>query len=118
MKNKKYKSYKNYNYDKKILAVSGVLAASWILGLRLWPWGEALPGLVYLLRTLVYFWLIWKAKEIFEGVRRWIPAAMAGFLILGLGQYMFLPDMRFLLRYGWDEHYWRLIGTVLCFCRT
>jgi len=21
--------------------------------------------------------------------------------------------MRFLLRYGWDEHYWRLIGTVL-----
>ena len=70
-------------------------------------------GLLYLMRTLVYFWLIWRAKEIFMGVRRWVPAAMAAFLILGLGQYVFLPDMRFLLRYGWDEHYWRLIGTVL-----
>ncbi len=42
-----------------------------------------------------------------------MPAAMAVFLILGLGQYAFLPDMRFLLRYGWDEHYWRLVGSVL-----
>src|SRR3989338_6680935 len=37
-----------------------------------------------------------------------------GFFVgLGLGQYIFLPDTRFLLSYGWDEHYWRLIGTVL-----
>ncbi len=113
IKNKRYKSYKNYNQNKKILAIGGILIGSWVLGLRLWTWGEAAAGLLYLLRILVYFWLIWRAEEIFREVKKWIPAAMAVFLVLGLGQYAFLPDMRFLLRYGWDEHYWRLVGTVL-----
>jgi O-antigen ligase len=111
MMNKNYKNYIHKN--KKILAIAGVLATSWVLGLRLWSAGEALPGLLYLLRTLIYFWLIYRADEIFGQVRRWIPAALGAFLVLGLGQYVFLPDTRFLLRYGWDEHYWRLIGTVL-----
>ena len=62
---------------RAIPVIAGVLAASWILGLRLWLVGEATVGLLYLMRTLVYFWLIWRAKEIFMGVRRWVPAAMA-----------------------------------------
>ncbi len=31
--------------------------------------------------------------------------------IFGLIQYLFLPDTRFLESYGWDPHYYRLIGT-------
>ncbi len=32
--------------------------------------------------------------------------------VLGVLQYLFIPDTRFLLILGWDEHYYRLIGTV------
>ncbi|HNP89370.1 MAG TPA: O-antigen ligase family protein, partial [Candidatus Woesebacteria bacterium] len=30
---------------------------------------------------------------------------------IGLGQYLFLPDTRFLLSSGWDDHYFRVIGS-------
>lgn len=30
----------------------------------------------------------------------------------GIVQYLFLPDMRFLFAFGWDDHYYRLIGTI------
>jgi hypothetical protein len=33
-------------------------------------------------------------------------------LWLGLMQYFFLPDTRFLKTFGWDDHYYRLIGTL------
>jgi hypothetical protein len=33
------------------------------------------------------------------------------FCLLGLGQYLFLPDMRFLKLVGFDDHYYRLIGS-------
>ncbi len=33
--------------------------------------------------------------------------------VFGLVQYFFLPDTRFLEVYGWDPHYYRLIGTFL-----
>jgi hypothetical protein len=33
--------------------------------------------------------------------------------VLGLIQYLFLPDTRFLWYLGWDDHYFRLIGTQL-----
>jgi hypothetical protein len=32
-------------------------------------------------------------------------------LLFGLGQYAFLPDMRFLSILGWDDHLYRLVGT-------
>lgn len=34
-----------------------------------------------------------------------------GVLVLGLLQYFLLPDTRFLHIYGWDDHFYRLIGT-------
>jgi len=33
--------------------------------------------------------------------------------LTGLAQYLFLPDTRFLLSAGWDEHYFRIIGSFL-----
>ncbi|MGD9129088.1 MAG: hypothetical protein PVJ09_01170 [Candidatus Woesebacteria bacterium] len=40
---------------------------------------------------------------------------MAGLFVLffGLLQYIFLPDTRFLFILGWDDHYYRLISTIL-----
>ena len=37
----------------------------------------------------------------------------AGHLLLGLAQYLFKPNTLFIGEYGWDYHYYRLIGTIL-----
>lgn len=34
------------------------------------------------------------------------------FAIAGIGQYLFIPDTRFLFLMGWDDHYYRLISTL------
>lgn len=86
---------------------------SWLAGLRLFSIGESIPGLLYLVRILGYLLVIVNAKELFYPVKKWIYLALITFVVLGLGQYILLPDTRFLLQYGWDEHYHRLIGTVL-----
>lgn len=92
---------------------AGIGIGSWILGLRLFSIGESIHGLLYLLRILGYLIIIIQAKELFNLIKKWIYLALVSFVVLGLGQYVFLPDTRFLLQYGWDEHYYRLIGTVL-----
>jgi len=60
---------------------------------------------------LVFFWL-GKAKYLKPSL---IKFGLLGFgfwtLVWGLGQYLFLPDMRFLSILGWDDHYFRLVGT-------
>jgi O-antigen ligase len=35
------------------------------------------------------------------------------FILLGLFQYFFFPDLRWLVYFGWDDHYYRLVGTLL-----
>lgn len=35
-----------------------------------------------------------------------------GIAVMGIFQYLFIPDTRFLLYLGWDEHYLRLISTL------
>lgn len=43
---------------------------------------------------------------------RWLLAATGGLMALfGLFQYIVLPDTRFLMNLGWDDHYYRLLGT-------
>jgi O-antigen ligase len=34
------------------------------------------------------------------------------FVLMGYIQYVFFPDTRFLLWYGWDDHYYRMIGSL------
>ncbi|HCC84722.1 MAG TPA: hypothetical protein DEP87_03500 [Candidatus Pacebacteria bacterium] len=75
------------------------------------------PGF-YLLRLIVG----WAFAQFL--VKLW-PKSLAGFypkflimigsLIawLGLIQYFWLPDTRFLKTFGWDDHYYRLISTLL-----
>lgn len=50
-------------------------------------------------------------------LRSLLASAMEGFywifLSLGLLQYFLLPDVRFLIPYGWDDHLYRLVGTQL-----
>lgn len=72
-------------------------------------------AILYTLRFLVYSWVIFrlgKSKDLKSSLVR-VGLLAIGFWLLfgGLGQYLFLPDMRFLSIFGWDDHYFRLVGT-------
>lgn len=71
--------------------------------------------LLYSLRFVSYgllFFLISKLRLLKDNYLKW-GFYLTGFylLLLGLLQYVFIPDMRFLSILGWDDHYYRLIGT-------
>jgi len=96
-----------------IRGISLILVVSWILGLRLFSLGQSIPGGLYLLRILGYLWVIANAEKLFAPVKKFIFPAFWIFVILAWAQYLLLPDARFLLKFGWDEHYYRMIGMVL-----
>ena len=73
---------------------------------------------LYLFRWIVYAGLYFVVRDIgkVSGKIRVISGLIAAGVvcgILGLVQYIFLPDTRFLAQFGWDPHYYRLIGTFL-----
>ena len=104
----------NFANSKKVgLWTIAILVGSWVLGLRLFSLEQSLTGGLYLLRFLGYLWVIINSEKLLGPVKKFIIPAFWVFIILAWIQYLFLPDTRFLLRYGWDEHYYRMIGTVL-----
>lgn len=93
---------------------------SLVISLSAFPLSKVLVGSLYLVRIFCYifFYLFVKRlvvkktiskEEIFSGLT--IGGVMTS--IFGLYQYIFYPDVRFLATYGWDDHYFRLIGTFL-----
>lgn len=68
---------------------------------------------LYLLRWIVYaglYFVISNLKWRGRPFLIWAGTATAGF---GLIQYFLWPDIRPLQIYGWDIHYYRLVGTLL-----
>lgn len=81
-------------------------------------------AILYLLRWVIYTGLYFVIYDVTHGsnnetinFERQIPnrLILAGTIvaIFGLLQYIFLPDTRFIENFGWDPHYFRLIGTFL-----
>lgn len=75
---------------------------------------HSLIPLLYVVRLCVYILSAWSLS-------RSLPKSETSSLIIVLGLvyqiiavflYLLYPDMRFLWVYGWDEHYYRLIGTL------
>lgn len=69
-------------------------------------------SLFYLLRLFIYPSVYFSArlfsrKQIFKP----LCLSLIVFSVLGLLQYLFFPDMRFLKYLGFDDHYYRLIGS-------
>ncbi len=74
----------------------------------------SLTSLAYFLRFVSYtsFYFAFRV----EGVKkysRYLALAATLFLTIGLLQYFILPDVRFLAYLGFDDHYYRLIGSFL-----
>lgn len=81
------------------------------------PFDELIPAFFYLLRLWCYFFLPWAFFDFFKHfkVRIYELLIYEGVAIAGLSilQYLFLPDTRFLLIFGWDDHLFRAIGPFL-----
>ena len=78
---------------------------------------ELLIGSLYLFRWLAYAGLYFVTYDLAKRLNgyqvRGLLAVGVASAVLGLLQYLFLPDTRFLYYSGWDDHYYRLIGTFL-----
>lgn len=85
--------------------------------LKLLP-SEYLISFLYTLRLSAYILLAWVINQgAFPFLNKKIPLVLllSGFFIavLGLLQFIFLPDLRFLSSSGWDPHYFRTVSTFL-----
>jgi O-antigen ligase len=85
---------------------------------------EVMVAGLYVVRWILYaglyfvvFDLIHKSRTKIPNLKSQIPNLLIGAglvsAIFGLLQYLFLPDTRFLEKYGWDPHLYRVIGTFL-----
>lgn len=72
---------------------------------------QSLTALSYLCRFFNFF-SFYFALKFFKTSNRLVTFSLAAFVVLGLLQYFFLPDTRFLKYFGFDDHYFRLIGTL------
>jgi O-antigen ligase len=72
-------------------------------------------GGLYLLRFAIYASLFWTVQKLFKPsqIGKVITVLGLTLVITGLGQYLLLPDVRFLKILGWDDHYYRVVGTLL-----
>lgn len=95
-----------------------ILAFSWSINLRNYMFKENFVGFLYLLRYLIYSSLLLIiyslkkteskiGKKFIVNCFKWWGVFLS---FLGIGQYIFIPDTRFLFFLGWDEHYYRVIG--------
>ena len=87
-----------------IVGVISLLMASF----RFSP-AEITVGAMYLLRWIVYSSL---AGVVIQSIEV-LPLVGIGTAILGILQYIIIPDVRFLETWGWDPHYYRIVGTLL-----
>lgn len=112
-------SQSNLVIQKNTLVFALTLLLLIILG-----WGRAailgyelLVPLLYFLRLFFYLLFFWSLSTQQWVTTYWLKWGwwLAGSLvvILGWAQYFFLPDLRWLTVFGWDDHYYRLVGSWL-----
>lgn len=74
----------------------------------------SLTQALYLVRWILYLAFAWSVSLTVyapSALRRELIIVISYAAVLGLLQRIVLPDTRFLASLGWDDHYYRLIGT-------
>jgi hypothetical protein len=69
-------------------------------------------SLAYTLRLFSYPVIFFVASNHKKETAEVLPVIFMIFLFFGLLQYFFFPDMRYLRNLGFDDHFYRLIGTL------
>lgn len=103
---------KSIRFSKALLIFSFVCLVSLLLNPLKLPLEALGLSSLYLVRFMAYAALypIFKASKIkLQPILKIFILVLAG---LGLLQYFFLPDTRWLAASGWDDHYFRAISTL------
>lgn len=97
-----------------------VLGFSWLVNVQKHSGAENLVSFAYLGRflliSMLYFVvadMINKRPKIGQKIKQYLIYIGVVVAILGLLQYIFFPDLRPLTEFGWDPHYFRVVGTFL-----
>lgn len=110
---RKIKKVKNNFTFKVAVAFFGWVVLGWVLSLFVGDLNN--NAVFYLIRFSIYSLML-----IFIGKFKLLSSRIltlgflaSGFylLLFGFWQYLFLPDVRFLEVFGWDNHYYRMIGS-------
>jgi len=91
--------------------------ASWMAVRPEFPLNEWLAGGAYLARWLLYFglYLVYtdpRVKKLKLPLKQYLTGLALALGVIGLIQYLVLPDTRWLFFSGWDDHYYRAIGSL------
>ncbi len=110
---------KNISKDplfKPLLLFSGTMFLSLIFNLSRFPYFQILVSSLYAVRFLLYAGLYFVVKDLMQEkttILKLLNLIVLIVAVVGLIQYIFLPDVSFLSAYDWDDHYYRLISTFL-----
>lgn len=98
--------------QKKIFYIFiGLIATSWTLALinDQFDW----RAILYLTRFVSYLIFVYLLQKRLKN-KSWLWRLISlNILFLGFVQYLFLPDLRFLIYEGYDDHFYRLTSTIL-----
>lgn len=93
-----------------IVALASLIPAYFRFGQK-----AVIVGVLYLVRFGLYASLFWVFKKLFNSnqIKKLIMVLGLTLVFTGLVQYFLMPDIRFLKTFGWDDHYYRVVGTLL-----
>lgn len=80
---------------------------------------QIVTGIMYFVRLTSYILLFFFVRERYkqepekETIYRNLLIINFVVIVFGLIQYFFIPDLRYLREFGWDDHYFRLVSTYL-----
>ena len=94
---------------KYIIGFGIVGVISLLMSLNRFELSQITVGAMYLLRFIIYSTFL----NVIVQPNKVIVGAGIGTAILGIFQYLLYPDTRALIVFGWDQHYYRIVGTLL-----
>ncbi len=92
--------------------------AATILALRAFTQTQVLISALFVFRFFLYFFLVFVSfnlvsKEKIEGWVKLILAIGMLYILIGLLQFILIPDLTFLTPFGWDPHQRRIASTLI-----
>ncbi len=107
-------------YFKEFTYFGIALLFSFLLATSQYNMYEILVAAFYLIRLVsygIFYFAVWRLVHDNSNLRKLLTNCLVVLgtvvAVFGLFQYLFFPDMRLFIVWGWDEHYMRLAGTFL-----
>lgn len=109
-----------YQFSRPFWSFIGVALFSLVLAGISTDLPSLLKGSFYLIRFTIYVFFYFAVGDMVRSRSEFLKKLPDGLLVAGIGtaltgwfQYLMFPDTRPLAQYGWDDHFYRLIGSFL-----